>query len=730
MPLVLPDLDTRRFAELVVEGRSLIPLHAPTWTDHNVSDPGITLVELIAAEIERDVYRANRVPDRNRRKLLALVGEAVSGPRAGRAVVAAVPLLGAPGLLPAGVELTLTHGDTELAATTLAALPLVPGAITAVQVLVGSAATDVTARLATTGAVPALGDDPVAGAALALGLDAALPAAATLALHLDLDGSLSGAEGEHHGARVVWEVLAGGAWVPATGVADPTRALTQPGVVTLTLPAAVALAPLGTVATPRAWVRARLAEGRHDRAPLLRGASANAVEVALARPACSSLVIAPGADVPPAGTVVAGTPAALAFALDAATGAITRLVVADDGAAPAVAVLDYAAPTATGAGRLVLEAAPVGTGDGTPEQVFTLADGGPVLGDARVWTLETDGAHAVELREDLDAAGRRDRDAVLDAARGTLRFGDGHAGRVPAAGDALLSAWRATSAGAGAGLRPPATGRLRAGARNELLLGGDPGAIDTTLTLSLVTPVRDAADAEDVAAVAARAERRIWAHERLVSALQAAGATSLDELEPEAVAALAVPERAVTLADHERIALATPGTRIARARAFVDLHPDVAPGLRAAGCVTVVVVPCLPAGRPAPTDGLLDAVAGTLAPRRLVGARIFVTGPAYVVVDVSARVAVVANADPRDAVRAVLQLFLHPLTGGPAGRGWPFGRDVYRSEVLQTIDEVEGVDHVEDLTLAQDGGPPSCGNLCVPPTALVVAGSLTVEVAS
>ena len=40
--LPLPNLDDRRWADLVEEGRALIPFYAPEWTDHNASDPGIT----------------------------------------------------------------------------------------------------------------------------------------------------------------------------------------------------------------------------------------------------------------------------------------------------------------------------------------------------------------------------------------------------------------------------------------------------------------------------------------------------------------------------------------------------------------------------------------------------------------------------------------------------------------------------------------------------------------
>jgi len=37
--LPLPDLDDRRWTDLVDEGRSLIPIVAPAWTDHNIHDP-------------------------------------------------------------------------------------------------------------------------------------------------------------------------------------------------------------------------------------------------------------------------------------------------------------------------------------------------------------------------------------------------------------------------------------------------------------------------------------------------------------------------------------------------------------------------------------------------------------------------------------------------------------------------------------------------------------------
>ena len=46
MPLPKPTLDSRCFDQLVSECRALLSRVAPGWTDHNASDPGITLLEL------------------------------------------------------------------------------------------------------------------------------------------------------------------------------------------------------------------------------------------------------------------------------------------------------------------------------------------------------------------------------------------------------------------------------------------------------------------------------------------------------------------------------------------------------------------------------------------------------------------------------------------------------------------------------------------------------------
>jgi Baseplate J-like protein len=75
MPIPLPNLDDRTYDDLVQEALSLIPTYAPEWTNHNPSDPGITLVELFAYLTEMLLYRLNRVTSANKQAFLNLLTE-------------------------------------------------------------------------------------------------------------------------------------------------------------------------------------------------------------------------------------------------------------------------------------------------------------------------------------------------------------------------------------------------------------------------------------------------------------------------------------------------------------------------------------------------------------------------------------------------------------------------------------------------------------------------------
>ncbi|MCA1614978.1 MAG: putative baseplate assembly protein [Acidobacteria bacterium] len=75
MPLQLPVLDNRNFEQLLTEAKRRIPVYTPEWTNFEIdSDPGITIVQLFAFLTENLLYRADRIPERNRLKFLQLLG--------------------------------------------------------------------------------------------------------------------------------------------------------------------------------------------------------------------------------------------------------------------------------------------------------------------------------------------------------------------------------------------------------------------------------------------------------------------------------------------------------------------------------------------------------------------------------------------------------------------------------------------------------------------------------
>ncbi len=298
MPLPKPTLDNRVFDQLVAEGRGRIPRIAPQWTDHNASDPGITLLELAAWLTEQNVYRFDRPSEEAVRAFARLAGVRARGPGVARTVVSMSDPSGAGIALAARVQ--LAQGGTERFETT-EALHVSPAYLTA--------------------PAPgyAFGARPRPGAALYLRFDRALDApGARLALHLWTDTWRDDAEVRealiaefeallerlmiecpcdawraeaarsdwrlHYRARTVWEYYAGaGVWSPLFDVADETRALTLSGFVRFTAPQGH---QPGGGPGPGYFVRCRLARGRFECPPRLAMIAFNAVaaEHALSRP--------------------------------------------------------------------------------------------------------------------------------------------------------------------------------------------------------------------------------------------------------------------------------------------------------------------------------------------------------------------------------------------------------------------------------------------------------------
>jgi hypothetical protein len=132
------------------------------------------------------------------------------------------------------------------------------------------------------------------------------------------------------------------------------------------------------------------------------------------------------------------------------------------------------------------------------------------------------------------------------------------------------------------------------------------------------------------------------------------------------------------------------------------------------GRVGLVVIPAAGLGDApwrSPSAALLSAIVDFFSPRRLITTRLYVTGPRYVRVGISATIYIKSDARADDVIAAAkraLDAFYHPLTGGEGGRGWPFGRSVHASEVYGVLERTRGVDHADDVALTvEDAGAAS-----------------------
>jgi hypothetical protein len=166
---------------------------------------------------------------------------------------------------------------------------------------------------------------------------------------------------------------------------------------------------------------------------------------------------------------------------------------------------------------------------------------------------------------------------------------------------------------------------------------------------------------------------------------------------------------AVAAADIEWLARQADGTRVARARCIPNVNSELN---FEPGWVTLIVVPRSADPKPTPTAQLTRLVEDYLRQRAPIGLaaapfHINVIGPGFI------QVTVAADIVPRDIEQAqqvkqqardALTAFLHPLTGGPRGDGWDFGRNVYSSEVYQLLQGLPGVDHIASLMLIPSAG--------------------------
>jgi hypothetical protein len=683
LPLPLPILDDRSYQQLRDELVRRIPVYNPEWTDHNASDPGITLLELFAFLGENLLYRFNQIPESTRLAFLKLLQIPLRAAVPARALIAVEDPQFATRIQPARLDpdaVTARSGQipfsiaTEVTvspwkAVVIGRAPVAPPttpdgqefaqvAIDALELGAGqtpafyvnrvvpddpaapeAAPVDFGATVDGTVWIAVLGDVSLLAKMLDLTLNVGfVPDLTILPEDPPVDpcpGLLAGAAATtgvdpNPAEELVWEISTGrfdGRGEPvyqALDVAgDTTRGLRQQGVVRLRLPHAVT--ELGNFDVA-------------DTALLGTGA----LPPVLDDPTQQAAVLFWLRGWRRAGQEKLGR--ALWLGLNAAE------VLQQEREPPEL----------------------LGIGDGQAGQRLRLLHGNVVADSLVIEVEESPGTWAGYTAVDsFDASREDDRHYVVDLEAGEVRFGNGVQGHAPQIGERV----RATAYSTGGGV----AGNVAAKSLSTLEGVGADG-------LKAANPLaaRGGADAETVAAALERLPGELRRH-----------------------------DRAVTVGDFRELALATPGADLGRAECLPLYYPPTG-ATDAAGVVSVVVWPREDPKHPdapMPDRETLRRVCEWLDARRLVTTELYVIPPRYVPVAVSVGLRVKPGYGV-DAVRSwvekVIRQYLAPLPPyGPEGQGWPLGRRVYGPELEAAALQVEGVQYVETDGVAVarlDGG--------------------------
>jgi hypothetical protein len=690
MPLIVPVLDDRNFEQLRKELVDRIRVFNPEWTDHNRSDPAITLLELFAYLGEGLQFRFNQVPEATRLAFLRLLDVPLMPARPATALVrckakapGGVAVYGGDQVRAGKTVFTVRH-DAALWPLDCVAVArqrlLAEDTAAALQQFV--AELDDELHTAVQGTIDALAAaQPEGGPGLqmvapyrnaVLEPDASSPP-------VDFTGTVDGC---------LWVAVLKDYDAPAAPADYLQRA---PGR-TVALSLGFAPAPdyptleqveacpgtggrRGPALEWRASVAALKADGTPRYVPVRVAAdtSAGLTQEGVLRLELPADLAQLGVPAAPEELVGSGEfPPVLDEARAAKVWFWLRAWRGDGSRIGKVALLalNALAVEQSVAGPAEL----LGSGNGQPGQQFQLANV-PVLPDAQhpvrlqveesgVWT---DWAR----RDDLDASAALDRHFVVDGEAGTVAFGE----RFPQIGERV----RVLGYRHGGG----AAGNVPAGAVAKFGdLSGPPPLPpmvrpDGSVKLANPLPAQGGVDGETLEA----ALRRIPGELRRRS-------------------------RAVTSGDFRELALMTPGVELGRAECMPLFHaPDRASPR--AGVVSVMVWPARDAAHPnapLPDRYQLRRVCEWLDTKRLITTELYVIPPTYhgIAIALAVKVKDGYGLDAvRDWVELILRQYLAPLPPyGPEGEGWPLGRRVLDRELEGVAMQVEGVEYVEGLRLA------------------------------
>ena len=356
-------------------------------------------------------------------------------------------------------------------------------------------------------------------------------------------------------------------------------------------------------------------------------------------------------------------------------------------------VADTVGGTAEAAHADIIELETLGVSEGVPGESFTTAYA-PVLpadGSLRLITTSDEGSAEWRQVEHFAASGPTDRDFVLDAVHGVISFGPG----VRQQDGSLRQYGAVAPKGAIVQLEAYATGGGRIGNVAAGSIRTLKSSIPFIAGVENRCPAVGGVDGEDLESAKARGP-----------------------------ILLRTRNRAVTAEDFEQLTRAA-APEIARVKCL-----PAGDGAEA-GSVRVLIVPAAPIvdgqirfEHLVPSEATMERILEALERARLVGTRIIIEPPVYQGVTVVAQV----KAKPkfsavrvREEASAVLHRYFNPLVGGPDGTGWPWGRPIQSGEAYSALQDIRGVDFVEEIRLF--GANPVTGERGQATTRLELAAS-------
>ena len=673
MTLPVPQLDNRTFQSIVDEAKRKIPELLPEWTNHNVSDPGVALIELFAWMTDLTLFQLNQVPDAFYTHMLNLVG---FEPFAAAPAHAELTFwLVSPATTPVRIDkgaLVATNGligDTRVFATVNDLLIRPPTLSAALTVDLTGEYHDVwtdlkvinnTTNVRCFPAHPgrALPGAPLPGDCFYIGFAESM---AGSALELTIKGPIQGIGIDPKRPPLVWEASVDDSWVECHVIegSDSTGGLNHEGRLVLLVPAKHDQVPLDV--TTAFWLRARVVPAKHLQPEYKASPQITFIGAATI-----------------GGTVTAEH-----------SEPVGREVLGVSDARPGQ--------------KFHTQYAPILPQNDDEEYVEVIVDG------------ETEPKRWKRVADFVDS-GEMDEHVTWSPATGEVRFGprirqrDGtykrHGATPPEGARIVVSGYR--------------HGGGKAGNVGRGTITAYRGGVPSVARVENVFPATGGVNAETVDEAKDRGPQTLRTGERAVTA------ADFERLVTQADAGVA----RVRCLPPRRLDPVVEGSSSGRSAngqpAATGVHADGDPAQTSAatdgqlvgrfappevpGVVRLLLVPAVksPPGELQKIDdfelkpGLISTITKVLDERRVLGTSIELRPPYYQGVSVAALVTAVRGRNPARVQAAALDSLyrvLSPVGAEESDEGWPWETDLNSAAIYQLLDTVDGVDRVDDVAL-------------------------------